>query len=210
MKGKKIITVLIIIILILAGIIYNLISKLDVDNKKQVIKEMTESEQVANLNSAIDKLNSTHDEYIRRIEIGKNLIATEISQKGVETSKLDTLETMANNIRSIANSSSNSYRFEKIADFTISGDSTVSISSNNFSEIQGVVFKATWNNSYAIFKMKDLINYDGIASGALSWMGSLNISITFDKEDIKTVKIKNGDTGTKCKVTNFYFIGLSG
>lgn len=99
MKINKIITVLIIINLILIGIIYNFISKVNVNNKKQIIKEMTETEYEDNITS----LNQSHTDYANYIQESKAQIASAITEMGVETSNDETLETMVNNIKSISN-----------------------------------------------------------------------------------------------------------
>lgn len=103
MKRRKIILLSIIINLILIVIIYNLINKVNINNKKKIIKEMTENEQVTNLQIQINNLQTSHTEYANYIETGKDKIATAITERGIETSKEDTFEVMASNIKSIIN-----------------------------------------------------------------------------------------------------------
>lgn len=98
MKGRKVITVLIIINLILVGIIYNLINRINVNNKKQIIKEMTEIEY----ENYITELNISHTDYANYIDESKAKIASAITDMGVETSNQETLEIMAENIRTIS------------------------------------------------------------------------------------------------------------
>ena len=101
MKGRKIITILIIINLILVGMVYTLISKINVNNKKQVIKGMTQSENEANLNGQITQLNKSHTDYANYIDTNKTNLATVLRNAGVETNETDNFETMINNVSDI-------------------------------------------------------------------------------------------------------------
>ena len=98
MKDRK---VKIIILLILIVIIFILNRNELLRNKKQLIKEMSESTQVSDLNSSIDRLNTEHDEYKRYIAESKAQIAQAITTQGVETLNTATFETIVNNIKSI-------------------------------------------------------------------------------------------------------------
>ena len=97
MKGRKIITILIIVNLILVGIICNLINKGNVNNQKQILKEMTETEY----ENTITELNQSYEDYAKNIKESKKKIASAITEKGVKTSNEETLENMANNIKNI-------------------------------------------------------------------------------------------------------------
>ena len=103
MKNKRITILLIITNIILIGIICSLISKNgNIIKEKQIIKEMNESTEITNLNNQITELNKAHTNYANYIEESKMKIANAITDMGVETSSDVTLETMANNIRSIS------------------------------------------------------------------------------------------------------------
>ena len=102
MKNKRMIVFLIITNMILLGIICTLISgKENVIKEKQVIKEMSESAQITDLNNQINALNAEHTNYSNYIEICKTKIATALTNEGVETSFDSTLEDMSDNISKI-------------------------------------------------------------------------------------------------------------
>ena len=106
MKGKKIITIWIIINILLIGIIYNFIKKDYLNNEKIIIKAMTDEEYEGNITS----LNQSHMNYANYVEASKTKIASAITDMGVNTSNDASPETMSSNIRSIArNASSISY-----------------------------------------------------------------------------------------------------
>ena len=98
-KERSIILVLCIIIIILIGIICLFINEKDViNNKKMIIKEMTQSTLETDLNNQINALNTEHTDYMNYIQTCKTKIATALTNEGVTTSDQETLETMATNI----------------------------------------------------------------------------------------------------------------
>ena len=103
-KERKILLVVIIIILItLIGTNISLIleKNIIVKSDKHIIKEMSESTQVTDLNNQINSLNATHTEYMKYIQTCKTQIASALTNEGVTTSNEATLETMAENISRI-------------------------------------------------------------------------------------------------------------
>lgn len=61
-----------------------------------------EIEEDGTLNAVgIDLLNETLDKATQNLEVGKNMLATSITNKGVATQSTDTLETMAKNVDNI-------------------------------------------------------------------------------------------------------------
>ena len=99
MKNRKIILVVIIFLLINMMIILskNIITK----NKKEVVKEMSESTQVLDLQTQINTLNASHDEYAKNVQAYKEKIAEAITSQGVSTSAEAKAEVMAENIGKI-------------------------------------------------------------------------------------------------------------
>ena len=108
MKNKKEISKYVSIInVILIVIIINLLigKNIIVGKEKQVIKEMTQSENEANLQIQIDALNVAHEEYASNVQKYKKQIADAITSQGVSTSENDTGEVMAENIGRILTTS---------------------------------------------------------------------------------------------------------
>ena len=101
-KERKIILILSIIIIILIGIIYTLVSEnIIVKSNRMIIKEMTQSESEANLQAQINTLNASHNEYATNVEKYKKAIATAITSQGISTSYTDAQETVVTNIGKI-------------------------------------------------------------------------------------------------------------
>lgn len=100
MKKKQVI--LLTIILLLCFIIIMIANQnRNIKNETIMIKEMSESTQITDLNNQINALNVEHSEYINYIETCKTQIATALTNEGVSTSNQATLETMAENISKI-------------------------------------------------------------------------------------------------------------
>ena len=101
MKKKRII-LSIISSIILIGFICNF-SNIDrnIKKEKQIIKEMSESIEITNLNNQINLLNAEHIDYANYIQTCKTKIATALTNEGVETSSDSTLEAMSENISKI-------------------------------------------------------------------------------------------------------------
>lgn len=99
---RKIIILLMIANIILVGIVCIFISKkYNIADKKQIIKEMTQSENEENLQIQINQLNSTQQEYAKNVQAYKKQIAEAITSQGVNTSEDDTGAVMAKNISEI-------------------------------------------------------------------------------------------------------------
>ena len=102
MKNKKIIVLLIVINIILIGIICSFISgNRNVIKEKQVIKEMSETEQVSNLQAQINTLNTSHEQYAKNVQAYKAKIAEAITNQEVPTSADAKTEIIVENIGKI-------------------------------------------------------------------------------------------------------------
>ena len=104
MKNKKEISkyvsvINVILIVIIVNIFIN--KNVLVGKEKQTIKEMTQSENEANLQTQINALNASHKEYSTNVQGYKKQIADAITNQGVETSADVTAEVMATNIGKI-------------------------------------------------------------------------------------------------------------
>ena len=100
MKNRKVI-INIIIYIILIGVIISLISRNGIIREKQVIKEMSESTQVSNLQNQINQLNSSQEEYAKNVQIYKAKIAEAITNQKVTTSENATADEIVTNIGEI-------------------------------------------------------------------------------------------------------------
>ena len=102
MKNKKVVVFVIITSIILIGIICSFISvNRNIITEKQVIKEMSESTQVTDLNNQINALNVSHEQYAKNVQAYKEKIAEAITSQGVSTSAEAKAEVMAENIGKI-------------------------------------------------------------------------------------------------------------
>ena len=102
MKNKKVVVFVIITSIILIGIICSFISvNRNIITEKQVIKEMSESTQVTDLNNQITALNASHDEYAKNVQAYKTKIAEAITNQGVPTSADAKTEVIVENIGKI-------------------------------------------------------------------------------------------------------------
>ena len=101
MKKQKIILLIVILLLhfVLISVIIN--QNKNIGKETKIIKEMSESAQVTELNNQINALNTEHTEYMNYIETCKTQIATSLTTEGVTTSNQETLETMAENISKV-------------------------------------------------------------------------------------------------------------
>lgn len=106
-NSKKINYSNIIAYIILIGIIISLLIDKNIIIKKetQVVKEMTQSENEANLQIQIDQLNASHKEYATNVQAYKKQIVDAITNQGVVTSIEASADTMANNIGKIGETS---------------------------------------------------------------------------------------------------------
>ena len=107
MKNKKVV-VFVIINIILIGIICSLISiKKNLIKEKQVIKEMSESTQISDLQNQINQLNASQEEYAKNIQSYKAKLATAITNQKVTTSENATIDEMVTNIGNILQARTN-------------------------------------------------------------------------------------------------------
>lgn len=102
MRLNKIMVFFVLIIIVLIGIIYNLISITILNNQKLTLKEMSEIEY----ETYISSLKKSYEDYANYIEESKQKIASSITEMGVTTSGEETLEIMANNIKRITKDTS--------------------------------------------------------------------------------------------------------
>ena len=145
MKNKNIHIILLYgIILVLVGVVISN-RNLIFDNNKIILKNMDESTQIADKEKAIDELNTSYSEYYNSIQKGKQEIANAIKDKGIETSELDSLETMASNIRNI--SKSNTIRNEILYD-DITFEATNSSYSSYITKSNGTIYYSYGSGSY--------------------------------------------------------------
>ena len=146
MKNKKMIVFLIINI-ILIGIICSLISiKKNLIKEKQVIKEMSESTQISDLQNQINQLNASQEEYAKNIQSYKAKLATAITNQKVTTSENATLDEMVTNIGNILQA--------RTKDATATADN---ITAGKTAYINGKLITGTGadNNSYYNQGIKD-------------------------------------------------------
>ena len=101
MKKQKIF--LFIIILLLCLIVLSIIVNQNKNIKRDtaIIKEMSESTQVTDLNNQINALNVSHEQYAKNVQAYKEKIAEAITSQGVSTSAEAKAEVMAENIGKI-------------------------------------------------------------------------------------------------------------
>ena len=101
MKKQKIF--LFIIILLLCLIVLSIIVNQNKNIKRDtaIIKEMSESTQVTDLNNQITALNASHDEYAKNVQAYKTKIAEAITNQGVPTSADAKTEVIVENIGKI-------------------------------------------------------------------------------------------------------------
>lgn len=129
---------LISIIILLIIIILLFIDNINIINRKiKVIKEMSESTQISNLQTQINTLNASHEEYGKNIQTYKAKLAKAITEKGIETSDQDSLDKMASNIANITNTPSELY----------------------FPSIYCCAFPATYGSGGSSFRLQNLENY---------------------------------------------------
>ena len=72
-----------------------------IQNKTQIIKEMTQSENETNLQAQINQLNKSHKDYSTNVQAYKKQIAEAITNQGVSTSENATAEVISDNISKI-------------------------------------------------------------------------------------------------------------
>ena len=102
MKNKGVTILSIITNIILIAMFCSFISiNGSIIKEKQIIKEMSESTQVAELNNQINTLNIEHTEYMSYIQTCKTKIAEALTNEGVTTSNEETLEKMSENISKV-------------------------------------------------------------------------------------------------------------
>ena len=102
MKNKRITILSVITNIILIGILCSFLSKnINITKEKQIVKEMSESTQVSDLNNQINALNAEHTDYMNYIQTCKTKIATALTNEEVATSNEATLETMSENISKV-------------------------------------------------------------------------------------------------------------
>ena len=99
MKNKRIIVLLITTNFILIAILCSFIRiNGNIIKEKQIIKEMSESTQVTDLNNQINALNAEHTEYMNYVQTCKAQLASTITNMGIETSENADIDTITNNI----------------------------------------------------------------------------------------------------------------
>lgn len=94
-------SIIILSILISVIILLGIIIKPQMVKERKVIKEMTENEQVTNLQTQINNLQASQTEYANSVQAAKNAMATSLISKGIQTSNTDSLQTIAGKIDTI-------------------------------------------------------------------------------------------------------------
>lgn len=104
MKEKRILSIIIItIVLILLTINIIMNNNIIIGKEKKVVKGMSETTQVTELNNQINDLNTSYNEYMNYIKTSKAKVANAITDMGVATLETAEADTMATNIKSIIN-----------------------------------------------------------------------------------------------------------
>ena len=102
MNKSKVIILLVVLNVLLVGICLNFSNKnILLNNEKQIVKEMTQSENEANLQTQINQLNASHKEYASNVQTYKKQIAEAVTNQGVSTSENDEASVIAENINKI-------------------------------------------------------------------------------------------------------------
>ena len=123
MNKSKVIVLLVVLNLLLVGICLNFSNKnMLLINEKQIIKEMTQSENEANLQIQIDQLNASHKEYVTNVQAYKKQIAEAVTNQGIATSENDEGSVIAENIEKILQAQSKGKSFSM--NVTIGGNTT--------------------------------------------------------------------------------------
>lgn len=210
MKRRKIITILIIVNLTLISMTYNLKNIVNVNNQKQVIKEMTENEQVTNLQTQINNLQLSHKEYTNYIQESKSKIAKAITAMGVETSEDDQFETMAENIKNISinilddikalyfmvDKPTTNTSYNQLAT-NVSGKGNKSDKFNQTYQIPIIL-----EDKYILYKITMNAEAKGGASWATSYSTSASISTSLTYYDKEGVLQSITGNNTSCSITN--------
>ena len=118
---NKIISVLLILNLIITMGILNFFIKDQISKEKVVLKEMTESKQVSGMQTEINNLNKSHEEYANYIQTSKQKIANAINMYQNNNAIVDnSLEEFSTMITNLTNIPENTYYYEEGTE----GDST--------------------------------------------------------------------------------------
>ena len=175
-KNKKIVLAIIMVsIIVLIGLSVNLIlnNNIQVLTKTQIIKEMSESTQVSNLQTQINTLNTSHEEYAKNVQAYKTKIAEAITKQGVSTSADSTAEVMAENIGKILQSKT----INQLTCLNFDSSSTSFYISNTYSHCYVIVSMAqvggfagkyyppSVTNGTLIAQNSVSKSYDGITNG---------------------------------------------
>ena len=187
MKGKKIITILVIINILFIGIIYNLININYFKNNKQIVKHMTETGN----ESQIEELNKSYQNYREYIDSSKKQLATAITNKGVETTSDSTLETMTANVNKIVTNPPASL---------ISYDNTSSgLKSTNVQNAVDEINDSLGDIDYSKFTNADKL-YEGTITIDSGKTGRVLDNIDFTK--YKAISISNNGVATHMILTS--------
>ena len=110
MKGKKIIIISIIFNILCISVIYNFIKKDYVNNKRMIVKAMSETEY----EDYITTINESHTEYANYIQTAKQKIANAINEyPNNNVSEQNSLEDFSTIISNLTNIPENTYYYEK-------------------------------------------------------------------------------------------------
>lgn len=165
---NRIISVMLILNLITTIGILNFFIKGKISKEKETLKEMTESEQVTGLQTQINNLNKSHEEYGNYIKTSKQKIANAINMypdnNATEQNTLEELSTMINNLTNIPQ---NTYYYEKGTE----GDSTTIMRYKKVNDLYyacDVNGSVTEGTSATDVSSKTLVPYNAFNSGSIN------------------------------------------
>lgn len=102
MKKQKLILLAVIILLCFIVISVMINQKRNIKKEQIIIKEMSETTQVSDLQEQINQLNASNTEYANYVQSCKQAIARAITNQGVETSEDSKIDTIIENIEKMA------------------------------------------------------------------------------------------------------------
>ena len=98
MKRLKVFLIIVVTIIVTLLVEYFIFKGGKIQNRTQIIKEMTQSENEANLQTQINTLNASHNDYTINVQNYKKQIAETITSEGIATSENDEGSVIAENI----------------------------------------------------------------------------------------------------------------
>ena len=173
--------------------------------EKQIIKEMSESTQVTDLNNQINALNTEHTEYMNYIQTCKVQLASAITDMGIETSENASIDTMVINIRSISGASSTDTVKYLLKEGEIVSDDlkSITVTSGSYSSNEDSIGKNLFVNttSAAICFKIDLTNYTKLILACRCDSGNNQFNTKVNTSPMNSEQINN--TGSCLDVSSY-------